>query len=202
MISTRDSARLALNSSAVERLLGLLRRATALRAQSQSALYANLATATQIAILFSGGLDCTVLACLIHDILPMEQSIDLLNVAFENPRVLRAAAAAGAPANSSPYESCPDRITALASHAEIVKLCPGRKWRLISVDVSYCEMVAHRAQIISLMQPSNTEMDFSVCDVPTRLVIELRSFEPGEGCLMSLEASKGYALVLCSQVKR
>ncbi|KAH0538648.1 hypothetical protein FGG08_004785 [Glutinoglossum americanum] len=47
----------------------------------------------KVAILFSGGLDCTVLARLAHDILPSDQAIDLLNVAFENPRVVEASKA-------------------------------------------------------------------------------------------------------------
>ncbi|KAH0556722.1 hypothetical protein GP486_005491, partial [Trichoglossum hirsutum] len=47
----------------------------------------------KVAILFSGGLDCTVLARLAHDILPSNQTIDLLNVAFENPRVVNASKA-------------------------------------------------------------------------------------------------------------
>src|SRR4051794_32040995 len=46
---------------------------------------------TKVAVLFSGGLDCSVLARITHDILPLEESIDLLNVAFENPRVILAA---------------------------------------------------------------------------------------------------------------
>ncbi|KAG9247997.1 asparagine synthase-domain-containing protein [Calycina marina] len=46
---------------------------------------------TRVAILFSGGLDCTVLARIAHDILPHDQDIDLINVAFENPRVVAAA---------------------------------------------------------------------------------------------------------------
>ena len=44
-----------------------------------------------IAILFSGGVDCTVLARLVDQILPPEQAVDLLNVAFENAQALRAA---------------------------------------------------------------------------------------------------------------
>lgn len=44
----------------------------------------------KLAILFSGGLDCAVLARMAHDILPLEEQIDLLNVAFENPRVVLA----------------------------------------------------------------------------------------------------------------
>ncbi|KFY72316.1 hypothetical protein V499_07541 [Pseudogymnoascus sp. VKM F-103] len=44
----------------------------------------------KLAILFSGGLDCAVLARMAHDILPLKEQIDLLNVAFENPRVVLA----------------------------------------------------------------------------------------------------------------
>lgn len=47
---------------------------------------------SKIAILFSGGLDCTVIARLAHEALPPNEPIDLLNVAFENPRVLEARA--------------------------------------------------------------------------------------------------------------
>ena len=46
------------------------------------------ANSARVAILFSGGLDCTVLACIMHTILPLSQPIDLLNVAFENPRIV------------------------------------------------------------------------------------------------------------------
>ena len=44
----------------------------------------------KLAVLFSGGLDCTVLARMAHSILPPNHPIDLLNVAFENPRVVLA----------------------------------------------------------------------------------------------------------------
>jgi asparagine synthetase B (glutamine-hydrolysing) len=40
-----------------------------------------------VGILFSGGLDCLCLAALVNSHLPNDQSIDLLNVAFENPRI-------------------------------------------------------------------------------------------------------------------
>src|SRR5690242_628565 len=41
----------------------------------------------RVAVLFSGGLDCTILARLCHDLLPLCETIDLLNVAFQNPRI-------------------------------------------------------------------------------------------------------------------
>ncbi|KAF8455130.1 asparagine synthase-domain-containing protein [Terfezia claveryi] len=45
---------------------------------------------SKVGILFSGGLDCTVIARLAHEVLPHHEPIDLLNVAFENPRVVEA----------------------------------------------------------------------------------------------------------------
>lgn len=85
----------------------------------------------RVAILFSGGLDCTVLARLVSDLVPTEQPIDLLNVAFENPRI-----AAQNPAMSQDelYELCPDRVTGRRSFAELVTACPGRRWRLVAVS--------------------------------------------------------------------
>lgn len=93
---------------------------------------------TKVAVLFSGGLDCTVLARLCHEILPHDQSIDLLNVAFENPRV--AANAAKSKDRKSLetwdiYEACPDRVTGRKSFAELAAVCPGRAWRFVAVRV-------------------------------------------------------------------
>ena len=53
----------------------------------------------RMAILFSGGVDCTVLARISHDLVPCCQAIDLLNVAFENPRVINAAKSKSGPGN-------------------------------------------------------------------------------------------------------
>lgn len=111
----------------------------------------------RVAILFSGGLDCTVLARLIHDILPLEQEVDLLNVAFENPRVLKSSGA-----GISAFSTCPDRMTGLSSHSELVRICPGRLWRFVSINVPYSETLKHRPQIVSLIHPHNTEMDLSI----------------------------------------
>jgi asparagine synthetase B (glutamine-hydrolysing) len=110
-----------------------------------------------VAVLFSGGLDCTILARLCHDLIPLAEPIDLLNVAFENPRIH-----AKLEAGSSPYELCPDRITGRSSFAELVQICPGRHWRFVEVNVPYTETVAHRSKVMALMHPHNTEMDLSI----------------------------------------
>lgn len=120
------------------------------------------ANPVRVAVLFSGGLDCTVLARLAHDYLPKQQEIDLLNVAFENPRVVQAAARGTCAGEISAFELCPDRITGLTSSAELRRICPDRTWRFVAIDVSYTELQEHRSQIIALIHPHNTEMDFSI----------------------------------------
>lgn len=85
----------------------------------------------RVAILFSGGLDCTVLARLASDLIPSDQVIDLINVAFENPRI--ASQQKGAE-EVNLYEICPDRITGRKSFAELVAVCPGRRWRFVTVS--------------------------------------------------------------------
>lgn len=118
---------------------------------------------TRVAVLFSGGLDCTVLARMLHDALPKEQDIDLLNAAFENPRVIQAAGASQISHTArSAFSLCPDRITGLSSYSDLVAICPGRTWRFVSIDIPYTETQAHRSQVISLIHPHNTEMDLSI----------------------------------------
>jgi asparagine synthetase B (glutamine-hydrolysing) len=121
----------------------------------------------KVAVLFSGGLDCTLLARLSHDVLPKDESIDLVNVAFENPRVAAALKVKhekekGAEPMPSIYESCPDRITGRAGYAELQKVCPGRVWRFVAVNVPFQEFTAHRDEVIQLIRPHNTEMDLSI----------------------------------------
>ncbi|KIW31944.1 uncharacterized protein PV07_03530 [Cladophialophora immunda] len=112
----------------------------------------------KIAILFSGGLDCSLLARLAHDLLPKSEAIDLLNVAFENPRSL----AARNDTTDSAYEFCPDRITGRSSFTELCEVCPDRTWRFVAVDVPYKESQACKASIQQLMHPHKTEMDLSI----------------------------------------
>ncbi|KIW95180.1 uncharacterized protein Z519_03764 [Cladophialophora bantiana CBS 173.52] len=113
---------------------------------------------TKVAILFSGGLDCTLLARLAHDILPKSEAIDLLNVAFENPRSM----AVKNKTTDSPYELCPDRATGRSSFSELCEACPDREWRFVAVDVPYQHSKAYKARIQRLMHPHKTEMDLSI----------------------------------------
>ncbi|PHH65497.1 hypothetical protein CDD81_2277 [Ophiocordyceps australis] len=113
----------------------------------------------RIAVLFSGGVDCTVLARLTSDVLPAEHAIDLINVAFENPRI---AADKRKLSGADVFEMCPDRLTGRRSFSELVETCPARRWRLVTVNVPFSLTSCHRSKIIDLMYPHNTEMDLSI----------------------------------------
>lgn len=156
--------RLSSTSAAVFTLERLLRHSLALRVRTipHPPMPVGAEGSTRLAVLFSGGLDCTVLARLAHDALGPEESIDLLNVAFHNPRVHKQDQSGSIGAAKSPYELCPDRITGRASFAELQQICPSRHWRFVAIDVPYTETLAHRSTLMSLMRPHNTEMDLSI----------------------------------------
>lgn len=138
----------------------------------------------RLAILFSGGLDCSVIARLVHECLPLDEAVDLLNVAFENKRFVEARSkankaskakvrtqlqGAAPPAEDSPqegtidpYSICPDRITGLATYAELQRVCPGRLWNFVQINVPYPDLLSHRQSVINLIHPHNTEMDLSI----------------------------------------
>ncbi|KAI5369591.1 Putative asparagine synthase, rossmann-like alpha/beta/alpha sandwich, nucleophile aminohydrolase [Septoria linicola] len=137
-----------LRSSIESRVLGIPEHP----AQSETTM---TDSSPRLAILFSGGLDCTVLARLCHDILPLGATIDLLNVAFQNPRAHKNAA-------NGAYELCPDRITGRASYDELRRVCQQRHWRFVAIDVPYIEYQDHRQHVTELMYPHNTEMDLSI----------------------------------------
>ncbi|KDQ19731.1 hypothetical protein BOTBODRAFT_375199 [Botryobasidium botryosum FD-172 SS1] len=157
---------------------------------------------SRVAVLFSGGIDCTILAFLAHRHVPLEEPIDLLNVAFENPRSLAAQKttkpapkkakgkkkigkdAPGQDINEQehkvsehgdrdkgdevpsrdgdPTYMVPDRVTGLEEVEELRRLCPGRTWNFVHIDVTYEESTRERPKIEALMYPSRTIMDLSL----------------------------------------
>lgn len=163
------AAKLTLASPSVASLEENLRKSLAMRVQNiAKPPHYDAKDGAKLAVLFSGGVDCTVLAKLSHELLPIEEPIDLLNVAFENPRRVAASEATSGKANGvtdaaiSAYEECPDRITGRSSLAELQDTCPNRTWRFIAINIPYTETLEHRNQIKLLMRPHNTEMDLSI----------------------------------------
>jgi asparagine synthetase B (glutamine-hydrolysing) len=100
-----------------------------------------------VAVLFSGGLDSTVLAALVNLELPEKVPIDLINVAF------------GTESQSS---AAPDRITCLQSYEDLRLAAPTRPWRLVLVNIPKSELEQFTPEIAALMYPNNTLMDISI----------------------------------------
>ncbi|AET41443.1 putative asparagine synthase Ecym_8155 [Eremothecium cymbalariae DBVPG len=107
---------------------------------------------THVSVLFSGGLDCSVIAALICEQWKVNSDavLELLNVAFENPRT-----------GMKPSEA-PDRILSKRSVKILRKLYPQTKIKLVEVDVSYDDYLKHKPVVIDLMYPKDTEMDLSI----------------------------------------
>ncbi|KAI8373060.1 asparagine synthase-domain-containing protein [Radiomyces spectabilis] len=142
----------------------------------------------RVAILFSGGIDCICLAALAHQHLPLSEPIDLLNVAFENPRTEKAKqqpkskpkSKSKSKKNKESTESTPepvtsvekealnsmyntpDRLTGRAGAEELRRIAPNRQWNFVEVDVPYTEAMEHRQTIIDRMFPLDTVMDLSI----------------------------------------
>jgi asparagine synthetase B (glutamine-hydrolysing) len=104
-----------------------------------------------VAVLFSGGLDSTVLAGLVAECALAEEqkvTIDLLNVCFD---------ALGG-------HQSPDRQSSRASWKDLRAAYPCARWRLVCIDVCYDDLLAsdslHRIQ--QTMAPGSTVMDFNI----------------------------------------
>jgi len=98
----------------------------------------------RIAILFSGGLDCTVLAALASRHVAKHEPIDLLNVCF-----------------SKDHRS-PDRIQAIESVKQLREVYRDREWNLVHIDASFDDVLSHEKSIFELCFPSSSHMDFNI----------------------------------------
>lgn len=111
----------------------------------------------KIGILFSGGIDCTILACLTDQAVDPHLPIDLINVSFE--KINRSK-------TNRPIDidyNTPDRLSAISSLEEIRRLSPQRQWNLIEVNVTrqeLDEMLRHR--ICHLVYPLTSVLDESL----------------------------------------
>lgn len=103
----------------------------------------------QISVLFSGGIDCALLARLADMHLHPSVSIQLVNVAFHNPRV------------GEGYET-PDRVLGRSTYGELKALSQYDRMAFTEVNVPYEETLEHRETVQSLMYPSTSVMDLSI----------------------------------------
>lgn len=128
----------------------------------------------RVAVLYSGGLDCQVLAALAHLQLTKEEEQRRAEDATTD-----AAAAAAAFTTAATYppidlinvcfdfqggHRSPDRLAALAGWLELRRLFPSRHWRLLLVDIDdYEEEVKKEEGVVKrLILPCQTPMDFNI----------------------------------------
>ena len=112
---------------------------------------------SKVGVLFSGGIDCSVIALLAHRTTPLNEPIDLLNIAFEMT------------SNNSICDeeknsfNVPDRITGLSSFKELQKLCPNRVWNFVEINITVEELRRIRShRIADLTYPKQTVLDDSI----------------------------------------
>ncbi|KAF4799582.1 Asparagine synthetase domain-containing protein 1 [Turdus rufiventris] len=139
-----------------------------------------------IAVLFSGGIDSMVIAALADKHVPLEEPIDLLNVAFMMKE--RAKHRGTTKRHTShevqldllcPQEGCqdldadpgthlscfdvPDRITGRAGLKELEAINPSRTWNFVEINVTLEELKKMRKQRINyLIYPLDTVLDDSI----------------------------------------
>lgn len=137
------------------------------------------ARSPRVAILFSGGLDCALVAHYVCKVLREshgrdDEPIDLLNVAFENPRQAEKPQPVASKKKhkkvQSPPEAppepprgmydTPDRILGRRTWESLAQCYPNL--RLVEINVPYAETCAHRARVQRLMHPQASVMDLSI----------------------------------------
>ncbi|KAF6201713.1 hypothetical protein GE061_004108 [Apolygus lucorum] len=103
---------------------------------------------TKVAVLFSGGLDSTILAVLAHRVLDKAESIDLYNIAFEK--------------SNSKASQAPDRVTGYIALEELRRIAPDRTWNFVEITVDEAELNDHVDHIANLIHPLNSILDESL----------------------------------------
>nr|XP_023416877.1 asparagine synthetase domain-containing protein 1 [Cavia porcellus] len=159
-----------------------------------------------VAILFSGGIDSMVITALADRHIPLDEPIDLLNVAFlMKDKTLPARLnsrreqkdGCEMPSEEFPENACavhgdsradavPDRITGRAGLKELQAINPSRVWNFVEINVSLEELQKLRStHIRHLVQPLDTVLDDSIgCAVWFA--------SRGIGCLATPDGAKSY----------
>ena len=125
-------------------------------------------TSARVAVLFSGGLDCMVLAALAHQHIALHEPIDLITVDFSQDR------------------RSPDRLSAVDGLHELAAACPGRIWNLLCVDEAYENLLQEEAMRVTreCVHPLRSHLDYNLAfclGAGARGVGYLHTVPPGEG---------------------
>uniref|UniRef100_A0A6J0UH66 Asparagine synthetase domain-containing protein 1 n=1 Tax=Pogona vitticeps TaxID=103695 RepID=A0A6J0UH66_9SAUR len=169
-----------LSTSVKRRVLCLVRDNDLLRGKMPGAA----SRKPHVAILFSGGIDSVVIATLADRHVPLEEPIDLLNVAFKLPEQNSQSISNRKPSkgkkqlppslecfNGNNTVTCsslasfnvPDRITGRAGLEELRNINPSRSWNFVEINVTVEDLKEMRQKHIShLVYPLDTVLDDSI----------------------------------------
>jgi len=122
---------------------------------------------SKVGILFSGGIDSVILTALAHRFVPLDESIDLINVAFaqQPPKVTQHVKKKhlklhNEHQSTEVHYNVPDRITGREAMKELPK---DRRWNFIEVNVTLPELQEQRKETISnLVYPLESVLDDSI----------------------------------------
>lgn len=129
---------------AARRVLQALRKAVAMRCKCIDSVFPTQVNEARIMILFSGGVDSTLIAALAHEALDPEEPIDLVNICFNGG-------------------ASPDRLAALDALDELKEsFAPTRPWRFIAINKTIEDIDNARQHLLQLLSPSDTVMDLNI----------------------------------------
>jgi len=94
-------------------------------------------------VLFSGGVDSTLLAAMLHKTVDSSLEIDLCNVSFNQGHA-------------------PDRRNSIEAFKELERWAPERTWRLICVDADLDALSSFKDRLIRLLSPRCAVMDLNI----------------------------------------
>ncbi|EDS32038.1 asparagine synthetase [Culex quinquefasciatus] len=115
----------------------------------------------RLGILFSGGIDCTIIALLADRFVPESTPIDLLNVAFE--KIFRPNGKKHPSTIPPPIDwNVPDRVTGRSTLQELQRLRPNRHWNFVEINITRQELNDHKRRISDLVFPLKSVLDESI----------------------------------------
>jgi asparagine synthetase B (glutamine-hydrolysing) len=109
---------------------------------------------SHIGILFSGGIDCSLVSLIADKFIEPQRPIDLLNIAFEKVSYSNK--------KTEINWNVPDRLTGKETLQELQRLRPHRKWNFIEINITREELNENLPKLSSLVFPLSNVLDESL----------------------------------------